>query len=71
VLAGLSYCDLQLPYRHPSELGLPDREGGFESEDRFGGVIGLRLTVKSAASLVFLQRFGPADGTSIAASFSL
>jgi hypothetical protein len=71
VLAGLSYTDLQLPYEHDSDPGLPDRQGGFEAEDRFGGAVGVRLEMPAFASLTILQRFGATDGMGVAVSFSL
>ncbi|MBM4149680.1 MAG: hypothetical protein FJ224_11675 [Lentisphaerae bacterium] len=71
LLAGLSYSDLHLPYRHPSSPGQPDREGGYEAEDRTGGVFGLKLHILDRVSLLALQRYGSAEGGCLAASITL
>jgi hypothetical protein len=70
LLAGLSYLDLQLPYWHDTDPGFPDRQGGYEAEDRFGGAVGIELKMSGIVSVRGLQRFGPAEGASIAAAFT-
>jgi len=71
LLAGLSYSDLQLPYWHDTDRGFPDRQGGYEAEDRFGGSVGVEFEMRKSVSVRVLQRFGAAEGSVLAASFTL
>ncbi len=63
VLAGAAYSDLQLPYRHTTDRSdRPIREGGYEAEDPFGGLVGLRCRIASRFDLCLRQRVGAVEG---------
>jgi hypothetical protein len=67
-LAGASYSDLQLPYRHTTDRpDRPIREGGYEAEDSFGGVIGIECRVASRFEVSVRGREGATRGLTAAA----